>query len=163
MYHDGNSNAMVEYGFIEDGYLRIKSLDTIFIKNANTQTGELETKVITVEDQIKDLPPEWKPLERIDDEKIRQAKDGYIVNAIPYDAGERISYHYEVVPDRQAMRRKIEELKASLTDTDYQVIKCYEASLIGAPMPYDMTELHNSRQEIRDQINNIDQKICDLE
>lgn len=156
MYQNGNSKVMVEYGFIEDGFLRVKALEPITFQEKNPETGDLETKVITVEDQIKDLPPEWKPLERIDDEKIRQAEDGYIVNAIPYDAGEMISYHYEVVPDLQAMRRQIDDLKASLTDTDYQVIKCYEASLIGAPMPYDVTELHTSRQEIRDRINSLE-------
>lgn len=147
---------MVEYGLIEDGYLRVKALEPIQFQEKDPETGKLKAKVVTVEDQINDLPPGWKPLDQIDDEKIRQADEGYIVNAIPYDAGDRISYHYEVVPDRQAMRRKIEDLKASLTDTDYQVIKCYEASLIGAPMPYDVTELHASRQEIRDKINSLE-------
>lgn len=147
---------MVEYGLIEDGYLRVKTLEPIQFQEKDPETGKLKAKVITVEDQINDLPPGWKPLDQIDDEKIRQADEGYLVNAIPYDAGDRISYHYEVVPDRQAMRRKIEDLKASLTDTDYQVIKCYEASLIGAPMPYDVTELHTSRQEIRDKINSLE-------
>lgn len=156
MYHDGNTNNMIEYGFIEDGYLRVKSLEPITFQEKNPKTGDLETKVITVEDQIKDLPPEWKPLERIDDEKIRQAKDGYIVKAIPYDAGEMISYHYEVVPDFQAMRRLIDDLKAQLTGSDYKVIKCQEAMLMGAPMPYDVEELHASRQEIRDKINSLE-------
>ncbi|PWB02873.1 hypothetical protein C5O23_05455 [Duncaniella muris] len=144
---------MIEYGFIENGYLRVKALEPITFQNKNPETGELETKVITVEDQIKDLPPGWKPLDRIDDEKIRQAEDGYMVSAIPYDAGDRISYHYEVMPDFQAMRVKIADLKAQLTDSDYKVIKCHEALLIGAPMPYDVVELHTSRQEIRDKIN----------
>lgn len=154
---------MIEYGFMDEGgYLRVKALETIFLKSPNSETGKLETKVITVEDQIKDLPPGWKPLERIDDDKIRKADDGYIVKAIPYDTGETISYHYEVVPDLQAMRRRIEDLKATLADSDYQIIKCYEASLIGAPMPYDVTELHNSRQEIRDEINRVELQIANL-
>lgn len=154
---------MIEYGFIDDGgYLRVKALETIFLKNSNPENGKPETKVITVEDQIKDLPPGWKPLERIDDDQIRNADDGYMVKAIPYDAGETISYHYEVVPDLQAMRRRIEDLKATLADSDYQIIKCYEASLIGATLPYDVTELHNSRQEIRDEINRVELQIAEL-
>lgn len=149
---------MVEYGFIDEGgYLRVKALEPVTFKERNPETGALATKVYTVEDQIKDLPPGWKPLERIDDEQIRNADDGYIVTAIPYDAGETISYHYEVVPDLQAMRRRIEDLKATLADSDYQIIKCYEASLIGAPLPYDVTELHNSRQQIRDKINSLEE------
>lgn len=149
---------MIEYGFIDDGgYLRVKALETIFLKSSNPENGKPETKVITVEDQIKDLPPGWKPLERIDDDQIRKADEGYMVTAIPYDAGETISYHYEVVPDLQAMRRRIEDLKATLADSDYQIIKCYEAALIGAPLPYDVTELHNSRQQIRDKINSLEE------
>ncbi len=156
MYHDGNSKVMVEYGFIENGYLRVKALEPITFQNKDPQTGELETKVITVEDQIKDLPPGWKPLDRIDDEKIRQAEDGYMVTATPYDAGDRISYRYDVVPDLQAMRVRIEDLKAQLSGSDYKVIKCQEAMLMGAPMPYDVEELHASRQEIRDKINTLE-------
>lgn len=149
---------MIEYGFIDEGgYLRVKALEPITFQERNPKTGDLETKVVTVEDQIKDLPPGWKPLERIDDDKIRKTDDGYMVTATPYDAGETISYHYEVVPDLQAMRRRVEDLKAKLADTDYQVIKCYEASLIGASMPYDVTELHTSRQEIRDRINALEE------
>ena len=149
---------MVEYGFIDtDGYLRVKDLEPVTFQERNPETGVLETKVYTVEDQINDLPPGWKPLERIDDDQIRKADDGYMVTAIPYDAGETISYHYEVVPDLQAMRKRIEDLKATLADSDYQIIKCYEAALIGAPLPYDVTELHNSRQQIRDKINSLEE------
>lgn len=148
---------MVEYGFIDnDGYLRVKALEPVTFQERNPDTGVLETKVYTVEDQINDLPPGWKPLERIDDDQIRKADDGYMVTAIPYDAGDRISYRYDVVPDLQAMRVRIEDLKAQLSGSDYKVIKCQEAMLIGAPMPYDVEELHASRQEIRDKINSLE-------
>lgn len=147
---------MIEYAMLEDGYLRVKSLEPIHFQEKHPESGVVITKVMTVEDQIKELPPEWKPLDRIDGEKIRKADDGYVVTAIPYDAGDRISYHYEVVPDFQAMRKRIEDLKTQLTESDYQVIKCYEASLIGNPMPYDVSELHTSRQSIRDKINDLE-------
>lgn len=48
---------------------------------------------------------------------------------------------------------QIEMLKEQLTQTDYQIIKCYEYSLIGKELPYDMTALHNERQVIRNKIN----------
>ena len=156
MYHDGNINVMIEYGFLDGDYLRVKTLEPITFQEKNPETGVMETQGYTVEDQINDLPPGWKPLERIDDEKIRLVEDGYIVKAIPYDAGETISYHYDVVPDLQAMRRRIEDLKAQLTGSDYKVIKCQEAMLMGAPMPYDVGNLHTSRQEIRDKINSLE-------
>lgn len=148
---------MVEYGIIDsEGYLRVKALEPVTFQEKNPESGEIETKVITVEDQIKDLPPGWKPLERIDEKCMSASKEGYVVSAIPYDAGETISYHYEMVPDFQAMRVRLANLKEQLASSDYRVVKCYEASLIGDPLPYDITELHISRQKIRDQINNLE-------
>lgn len=148
---------MIEYAMLEDGFLRVKTLEPITFQERNPKTGEIVSKTKTVEDQILDLPPEWKPLDLIDENAINKAEDGYMVTAIPYDAGDRISYRYEVVPDLQRMRKRIEDLKAQLSDSDYQVIKCYEASLMGAPLPYDISELHLSRQAIRDKINDLEE------
>ena len=50
----------------------------------------------------------------------------------------------------------IEKLKKQLAETDYKVIKCNEASLIGEELPYDMKEVHKERQEIRDEINRLE-------
>lgn len=55
--------------------------------------------------------------------------------------------------DMEAVKAEIETLKASLSNTDYQVIKCYEATLIGATLPYDIEALHTERQAIREKIN----------
>lgn len=49
--------------------------------------------------------------------------------------------------------REIESLKRELENTDYKVIKCMEAMLVGEEMPYDVTELHTERQALRDRIN----------
>lgn len=50
----------------------------------------------------------------------------------------------------------IAELKKMVAATDYKVIKCYEASLVGKDLPYDMNEVHKERQEIRDEINRLE-------
>lgn len=50
----------------------------------------------------------------------------------------------------------IKELKEKLASTDYKVIKCNEASLLGEKMPYDMAVVHKERQEIRDEINRLE-------
>jgi len=47
-------------------------------------------------------------------------------------------------------------LKNELSLDDYKIIKCYEAQLIGEPMPYDITELVNKRNLIRAQINELE-------
>lgn len=55
-------------------------------------------------------------------------------------------------PIIQPQEPTIDDLKKQLAETDYRAIKCYEYSLVGLPMPYDVAELHAIRQAIRDQI-----------
>lgn len=52
---------------------------------------------------------------------------------------------------------EITRLKAELASTDYQIIKCSECQLLGQPMPYDVAELHEQRQAIRDKINKLEE------
>ena len=51
---------------------------------------------------------------------------------------------------------KIQELKNQLAATDYKIIKCSECQLLGMELPYDIAELHAERQEIRDEINELE-------
>lgn len=63
----------------------------------------------------------------------------------------------EELRDRRYM--EIERLKSELQDSDYKVIKCAEAMTIGAELPYNMTELHNERQALRDKINELEKTL----
>lgn len=58
-------------------------------------------------------------------------------------------------PQEEKDKKEIERLKQELNATDYKIIKCSECSLAGAPLPYDIVELHATRQEIRDRINEL--------
>ena len=58
--------------------------------------------------------------------------------------------------ERAKKRLAISRLKKQLTDTDYKVIKCYEYQLAGLEVPYDAAQLHEERQAIRDQINQLE-------
>ena len=53
----------------------------------------------------------------------------------------------------------IERLKSELQESDYKVIKCAEAICINAELPYNMTELHNERQALRDKINELESEV----
>ena len=53
----------------------------------------------------------------------------------------------------------IESLKSELQESDYKVIKCAEAMAVGAEMPYNVTELHNERQALRDKINKLESEV----
>lgn len=62
----------------------------------------------------------------------------------------------EIIAEKQAV---IESLKAQIAETDYKVIKCAEAQLMGAPMPYDVEALHAERQALRDEINELEEEL----
>lgn len=64
---------------------------------------------------------------------------------------------YIPAPEKTNAER-IAELKAQLSATDYQIIKCSEYQLAGLELPYDVAELHAKRQAIRDQINQLEQE-----
>lgn len=100
----------------------------------------------------------WKPVEAIDHAKL-SCEEGYIVRVVPYDDGDKIAYRYEAVFDVQKIRRDIDAHKEALTASDYKIIKCYEASLLGEPLPYDIESLHNERQGYRDKINELETTI----
>lgn len=48
---------------------------------------------------------------------------------------------------------KIAQLKHSISETDYQIIKCAEYLSMGKELPYDVNLLHKERQAMRDEIN----------
>ena len=43
---------------------------------------------------------------------------------------------------------------------DWKVAKCYEYSLIGEEAPYDIKELHEKRQAVRNQINALQEELA---
>lgn len=149
---------MVIYGYInEDGYLTSKVIEPEISKLKNAE-GEFIDVVITVDKQVEDLVLKgWKPVDMVDDSKLETDSEFHSVHIQPYDAGERISYRYIVKFNKKSVERKIDGYKKMLTDTDYKVMKCYEASLIGQSLPYSINELHIDRQKLRDKINELEQ------
>ena len=52
------------------------------------------------------------------------------------------------------------ELASNASDVgDWKIIKCYEASLQGKELPYDIDALMASRQRLRDQINELQRQL----
>lgn len=155
---------MTEYGYInEDGYLVSKMLEEYIERYRDDEDGEIKERVISIEDQVSTLTG-WKPVDLVDDTRL-ECPDNYSVRIIPYDAGNKIGYRYEKSFNVKIVKEKISLLKTSLTSNDsaigdYRITKCYEASLIGKEMPYDVSELHNKRQEVRDEINRLEALIA---
>ena len=68
----------------------------------------------------------------------------------------KIMQKWEVLPeDKARIGSKIGRLKEQLQEGDYRVTKCYEASLAGEELPYDISRLHQHRQAARDEINRL--------
>lgn len=78
----------------------------------------------------------------------------------PYyiEEGNAVIQKWEVVNnDRAKVAAKISELKSELDESDYKVMKCYEAAITESEeMPYDVKELTEERQAKRDAINRLE-------
>lgn len=62
------------------------------------------------------------------------------------------------------LSQRVIDLQARLSSTsseigDYRVVKCMEASLMGKEMPYDLEELITARQKVRDEINEVQDRV----
>lgn len=62
------------------------------------------------------------------------------------------------------IQQKIADCRWKLSDSaspigDWKIAKCYEYALMGLPAPYDMTELNAKRQAVRDEINELEEKL----
>lgn len=67
----------------------------------------------------------------------------------------------KVVPQEptqaQLNEQRVWELKDQLAQGDYKIIKCAEAQLTGAEMPYDISALVAERNAMREEINELEQ------
>lgn len=61
--------------------------------------------------------------------------------------------------EREFIEQKIRDLSCDLAASDYKIIKCYEYSLIGEPLPYDIAEVNAERQRMRDEINELQERL----
>lgn len=67
--------------------------------------------------------------------------------------------HNPKVKEIMADSRTLKAYENKLSETDYKVIKCYEYSLIGLDLPYDMEEVHAEREAIREKIRELEEKL----
>lgn len=61
----------------------------------------------------------------------------------------------------QNINNQINDLKAQIASTDYQIIKSYEYFLVGIESEYDINILHQTRQELRNEINNLETQLLE--
>ena len=143
------------YGhFNEKGLLEVEEITEkkIFVREEN---GLYCEKILTIDEQIGQYEQKgWKPVDEPNRPDIHCDEFETIVD-VPYDAGDKIKFNYEKKLDRTKIDCKVLELKQQLADDDYKIVKCYEATIIGNELPYDIETLHEERQSIRDEINRL--------
>ena len=116
----------------------------------------IQERIITVDEQIQEFTKAgWKPVDMIDESKLECAP-GYAVRIVAVEYDDHIGHTYEKIQNLAYYKNQIKALKEELDNTDYKVIKCYEAFLVGEAMPYNAQDLHTSRQSIRDKINSLE-------
>lgn len=145
----------MKYGIIENGALRAFDVlpEKKIIQREDGTYYELE---ISVEMKIVEAARQGlKPVEAIDMEQMN-APVGRMVIPHPVDYGDYIGFEYENVLDVQYFENQIKAKKALLASTDYQVIKCYEATMAGEEPPYNLQLLRSGRQALRDEINELE-------
>jgi hypothetical protein len=67
-----------------------------------------------------------------------------------------------IIINKNKIQKKYEtllELKVNLQNTDYQVIKCYEAFMRQLPLPYNLEELSAQREAWRAEINQLEEEL----
>jgi len=148
---------MKEYGYIENGYLRSQIIES-YTQRIRNKDGQLTTVTISIEEQIQSLPSFWKPVDSIDNSMMLVEED-YVIVPEPYDAGDRISFHYIKKFDKKKIKKEIQSCKDALTASDYKVIKCYENFMLNQPLPYDLSKISIERQSLRDKINDLEIKL----
>jgi hypothetical protein len=62
----------------------------------------------------------------------------------------------------QKKQNDLIDLKNNLQNTDYQIIKCYEAFMRQQPLPYNLEELSAQRDAWRAEINALEEELLTL-
>lgn len=143
------------YGYIENGALIAEDFNEIQREYIDSN-GKRSFRTESIEDQIKERGDLWKHVDDIDEERANKIENGYCTRIVPYDAGDHISFSYQLIPDLYKYNNTIQKLKDELSASDYKIIKCYEASLVGKELPYNILEVHSERQALRDRINELE-------
>lgn len=71
--------------------------------------------------------------------------------------------HEEIREKEQQVRDLTQKLSSSVSSVgDWKVAKCMEYQAMGLDMPYDLEALHAARQDVRDEINTLQEEIASL-
>lgn len=92
-----------------------------------------------------------------------ELEDEYSQYRIYYtNEGNKVTEHCMVIINENAIKEKISSLKTQLSETDYVIIKTYEAKIALEDTPYTdeyVSEVITNRNAIRAEINTLEEKL----
>ena len=107
--------------------------------------GDIENSI-----EVESLPPyEYDSLKQ---QSCKLVDGNWVLDEEHYN---QLVSEFEARKVEQQKQLEIAQLQKQLDDTDYKIIKCQEYSLAGLELPYDIEQLHNERQALRDKINEL--------
>lgn len=146
----------MKIGIIRGGIFDVREITECQTK-MELPDGSTSTIIMTVEAQLEEYATKgWKPVEEIDTSQLDCSEPFHSTEVLPIDKGDTIGFSYHKRLDKRLVEREIQRLKIELSASDYKVTKCYEASLLGEELPYNIATIHSERQTIRDKINQLE-------
>ena len=144
---------------------RVESLGTTLeeVKRINSKKKKTEedvkllNAVVAIEKEYSDTISQIEEYKELVTSSVPEYTE--LDQAVPYyeeDNG-KVNMLWEIRKNEPTrVSQKINSLKKDLSDGDYKIAKCYEASLLNQEMPYDIQTLYNERQAKRDEINRLE-------
>lgn len=124
--------------------------EKVYAKIQNYRIHPIFKKFETDEDAAKEG---FLPFEKEDYPKIEPGRIPHRYMPCYVEKYNKVIRTWKAYPNEAA----INKLKEKLTESDYKIIKCAEAKLTDKELPYDIVALHKERQEIRDEINRLEE------
>jgi hypothetical protein len=87
----------------------------------------------------------------------------YFIKEEGYKEYNEDSFEVQKLLNIPEKNKQMEKLKKLLTETDYKVIKCYESFMRQQTLPYNLEELSAQRDAWREEINQLEQELAELE
>ena len=100
------------------------------------------------------------------DEDAGQPEVGPLQRLSPVyqEQADRITLWWEIEDnDPEMINREISLLQEQIAATDYQVVKSFEYALAGIQPPYDAVVLHTEREDLRNQIRELEQRLLPVD
>ena len=120
-----------------------KTGNIVSLKGATENNSGFKTYRMSGE-QLGDFS-EYTTIYRLLDDEVQYSNDG------------SVWVEPETHPYEPTIQDQINALKKELESTDYKIIKCSEYQLASLEPPYDISELHSTRQALRDRINELEE------